>query len=273
MVKEKEEIEKKKNIIIVTGAASGMGKEFLKQIRIKEKNIDEIWAIDIDSEGLKYIEKEFEKIVTINMDLTKESDYELLNNKLLETKPNIKILANCAGFGIFDHNENIDLDTKQNMIDLNCKAYVYMIDYCLPYMNKGSHIMNIASCAGFQPIPYINLYAATKSFVVSYSRALNKELKYRGIHVLTVCPFWTKTKFFDRAVVKDKKEVIINYSCMYFPEDVVKKAIKDLYRKREMSVYGWTNKIQRFLVKILPHKLVMKVWMMNQKFDGTPSIR
>ena len=72
--------------------------------------------------------------------------------------------------------------------------------------------MNIASCAGFQPIPYINDYAATKSFLLSYSRALNQELKYKNIHVLAVTPYWTKTEFFDRAVDDKKKKVVINAS-------------------------------------------------------------
>ena len=88
------------------------------------------------------------------------------------------------------------------MVDLNVKAYITMIDYTLPYMKENSKILNVASCSAFQPVPYINAYAATKAFVLSYSRSLNQELKYRKIHVLAVTPFWTKTNFFDKAVVK-----------------------------------------------------------------------
>ena len=257
------------DIIVVTGAASGLGKEFISQIKNKE-TYDEIWAIDYNKELLVELEKEDNKIKGICIDLTK--DINKYKDKLSKNI-NIKILANCAGFGIFDHSENIDLDTKLNMIDLNVKAYVSMIDYSLPYMTSGSKIMNIASCAGFEPIPYINCYAATKSFIVSYSRALNEELKYRNIHVLCVCPFWTKTNFFDRAVMKDKKEVVIKYSVMYNKEDVINKAIKDLYANKDMSVYGKLNKVQRLLVKLIPHKLVMKIWMKQQKYVGTPNIR
>ena len=159
------------------------------------------------------------------------------------------------------------------MIDVNVKAPVTLIDYSLPYMKEESKIVNIASCAGFQPIPYINDYAATKAFLISYSRALNKELKYRKIHVLTVTPYWTKTNFFDRAIIKEQKEVVIKYDVMYDPKDVVKTIIKDLNKNKEMSVYGKLNKDQRLLVKILPHKLVMSIWMKKQKYDGTPDIR
>ena len=109
---------------------------------------------------------------------------------------------------------------------------------------------------------------------IAYSRALNAELKFRGIHVLAVCPFWTKTEFFDRAISKNKKEVVIHYSVMYDASKVMKKAIKDLYNnKKDISVYGFVNNAQMILTKLLPHKIVMKVWMNQQKFDGSDKIR
>ena len=264
-----------KKIIVVTGASSGMGKEFLLQIINKEKDIDEIWAIARREDRLKELKKEVsDKIVPIKLDLSLQSDLLKYNQLLEKEKPNIIILANCAGFGIFEHSENIDTDTKLNMIDLNVKAPVAMIDYSLPYMKKGSKIMNIVSCASFQPIPYINDYASTKAFLLSYSRALNKELKYKNIHVLAVTPYWTKTEFFDRAISDNKKKVVINYNAMYDAREVMKLAIKDLYNnKKDISCYGFINRGQKFLTKILPHSLVMKIWMNSQKLDGTPNIR
>ena len=160
------------------------------------------------------------------------------------------------------------------MIDLNAKAIVSMTDYSLKYMHEGSGIINISSTAAFQPIPYINIYAASKSFVLSYSRALNQELKYRNIKVLAVCPYWTKTNFFDRAVKDGSREVVIKYIVMYRPEDVVKKALKDFNKKnKDVSIYGFKNNAQIFITKFLPHKLVMKIWMKQQKLNGTPEIR
>lgn len=263
-----------KKIIVVTGASSGIGKEFLLQISKKEK-VDEIWAIARRSDKLEELKSQVDTtIVPLSIDLSDQNDIKKYKDKLESEKPDVIILANCAGFGIFDHSENISLETKLNMIDLNVKAPVTMIDYTLPYMGKNSKIMNIASCAAFQPIPYINDYAATKAFLLSYSRALNKELKYRKIHVLAVTPFWTKTEFFDRAVIPNKKETVIKYSVMYAAGEVVKKAIKDLYkRNKDVSVYGSLNKVQRLFTKLAPHKFVMRVWMNQQKYDGTPGIR
>ena len=260
-----------KNIIIVTGAASGLGKEFIMQYN--KDNIDEIWAIDRDEEKLNKLKKTIDKVISIVIDLSKQEEILKYKEKLEKEKPNILLLGNFAGFGKFDHSENIGTDIKLNMIDVNVKAPVTLIDYSLPYMKEESKIVNIASCAGFQPIPYINDYAATKAFLISYSRALNKELKYRKIHVLTVTPYWTKTNFFDRAIIKEQKEVVIKYDVMYDPKDVVKKIIKDLNKNKEMSVYGKLNKAQILLVKIFPHKLVMSIWMKKQKYDGTPDIR
>lgn len=264
-----------KKIIVVTGSSSGMGKEFLTQILDKEKNVDEIWAIARREDRLIELKKELsDKIVPLKLDLTNEKDLLKYKEKLEKEKPNIIILGNCAGFGVFDHSENISTDIKLNMVDLNVKAPMAMIDYSLPYMKKGSKIMNIVSCASFQPIPYINDYAATKAFLLSYSRALNQELKYKNIHVLAVTPYWTKTEFFDRAIDDNKKKVVINYNAMYDPAKVMELAIKDLYNdKKEISCYGFTNRFQKVLTKILPHSLVMKVWMNQQKLDGTPDIR
>ena len=264
-----------KNIIVVSGASSGMGKEFLLQILEKEPKIDEIWAIARREDRLLELKKEVsDKIVPVKLDLTNEKDLLKYKDKVDKEKPNIIILANCAGFGVFDHSENVDTEIKLNMIDLNVKAPVAMIDYSLPYMKENSKIMNICSCAGFQPIPYINDYAATKSFLLSYSRALNQELKYKNIHVLAVTPYWTKTEFFDRAIDDNKKKVVINYNAMYDPKDVMKLAIKDLYNpNKDISCFGFVNRFQKVLTKILLHKLVMKVWKNQQKLDGTPDIR
>ncbi len=262
-----------KKIMVITGASSGMGKDFVKQIEKKEK-VDEIWVLARREDRLVALQNEVEtKIVPIQIDLSDMEQIKTYAEKLEKENPDVILLANCSGFGKFDHYENIPLETNLNMVDLNCKAVVAMVNYTLPFMNKGAKIVNFASCSAFQPIPYINIYASTKAFLLSYSRALNVELKYRGISVTAVCPFWTKTEFFNRAVNHDKKDVVINYAVIYESEKVVAKAIKDAYKRKDMSVYGGKNNFQRMLVKLFPHKFVMKVWMGQQKFDGTPDIR
>lgn len=262
-----------KNVIVVTGASSGLGKQFVIELAKREMP-DEIWVIARRIDRLTELSSLVStKIVPLGIDLSNAAAIDLYKAKLEEEQPNVKMLINCAGYGKFGHYETISAQTYADMVDLNCKAAVYMIDYTLPYMHENAKILNIASCAGFQPIPYINIYAATKAFMVSYTRALNCELKYRKIHVVALCPFWTKTEFFNRAIKKDEKPVVVKYSAMYDVEFVVKKAIKTLYSKKDICVPGTVNKLQCFATKILPHRLVMKIWMRMQKLDGTKEIR
>ena len=136
----------------------------------------------------------------------------------------------------------------------------------LPYMESGAEIVEIASVAGFQPIPYINVYGATKAYVLSFSRALNREMKNRGIRVLAVCPFWTKTAFFDRAVKKDEDAIVKKYVAMYETSFIVKKAWHTLEKtKKDVVVPGFKAKMQVLAVKIMPHGAVMSIWQSQQK--------
>lgn len=264
-----------KNIIVVTGASSGMGREFAKQI-VKKENVDEIWVIARRLDKLTELETEITecKVVPLSIDLSSYEDIkDIYMKKLEEEKPNIKVLGLCAGFGKFAHYEKVDLDTNIKMIDVNFKSTVIMVNLSLPYMMEKSNIMIIASGSSVQPVPYQNMYASTKAAVLSYSRALNRELKYRGIHVLAVIPLWIKNDFMKTAIDPNEPEVVINYTGVYKGEDVIKRAIKDLYTKKDVSKYGAYNKFQCAVVKLLPHKAVMNTWMHQQKLDGTPSCR
>lgn len=255
-----------KNIAIITGASSGMGKEFVLQL---DGQFDEIWGIGLGEEKLKEVENLVNgKFRGFELDLTKDESFEKLTKLLSDEKPNVQYLANCSGFGKFGRYDEIDIKQSANMVDLNCRALVQMAEYVLPYMSEGGRIVQIASVAAFQPVPYMAVYAASKAFVLSYSRALNQELKNRKIKITTVCPFWTKTAFFDRAkATKAKAEIVTKYVAMYDPKKVVKKAIKDSKRGKELSICGFIARSQVRLVNILPKKLVMKTWISQQKLN------
>ena len=262
-----------KEIIMITGASSGMGREFAMQIE-KKYQVDEIWVIARRKERLESLKEKLQtKVRVFALDLTQKESFEILQEALFKEKPRVKVLVNCSGYGKLDHYENMSLETIENMMNLNMLAVVKMVNTVLPYMHKESHIVNFASCSGYMPIPYLNIYAASKAFVLNYSRALNEELKYRGIHVLAICPYWVETEFFDRAVEKDKKPVVIRYGKVYQAKDIIKKAIKDMERSKDVSLYGTINKIQILGMKVLPHRFVKKIWMAYQNLDGTRKIR
>ncbi len=256
-------------IAVITGASSGIGKEVFRQIP-SAMGVEEVWVIARNAEKLTELQSETVLPVrAIPMDLSLPSSWEEYRNLLDAEKPQVVFLANCSGFGKFGGVEEISLADALGMVDLNCAALTAITLHTLPFMQKGGKIMQIASVAAFQPIPYIAVYGASKAYVLSYSRALNKELRPRGISVTAVCPFWTKTAFFDRAVKKDgKRPVVIKYAAMYDPVKVVKRAYRDTLRGKDVSKYGGIARLQAFACKLLPHSLVMKVWMRQQKLKA-----
>ncbi len=247
-------------IHIVTGASSGMGREFALQLGEKG-GADEIWAIARREERLKQLQKSCKaKVRTISADLTKMEDINKIKVMLEAERPTVKILVNCAGFAKFGAFGGIAAEDETAMIDLNVKALVLLTQAAVPFMPQGGHILQVASTAAFQPLPEMNVYAASKAFVLSYSRALNKELQSRGISVTAVCPGWTKTEFFDVAEKNADSGAVHSSPFMAEPQKVVSAAIKAAERERELSVYGITNKAHLFFAKILPATFIMDAW-------------
>ena len=178
-------------IAVITGASSGMGREFVKKLTQKY-SFDEVWVIARRLERLEALKDIVDSpIRPISLDLTKRESIEEYKRILETEKPEISVLVNASGFGYFKEFDKAPLDGYYEMIALNDSAVVGMTYVSLPYMVSGSKIWNICSVAALQPIPYINVYGASKAFALSFTRALNVELKPRGIKALAVCPYWT----------------------------------------------------------------------------------
>ena len=210
-------------IAIVTGASSGMGREFVKQVSKKEK-FDEIWVIARRKEALESLKKEVKvKVRPITLDLQNQESFETYKKLLAEEKPEVALLANIAGYGKFGKYDEISLEDCLGMIDLNCKALVAMSQLTIPYMKRGSKILQLDSLSAFQPVPYLNVYGSSNA-------------------------------------------AITYFNVMYDAKDVIKTAIRDLYHtKKDVSIHGFQIKAQVLLVKLLPHKIVMEIWMRQQK--------
>ncbi|MBE6938219.1 MAG: SDR family NAD(P)-dependent oxidoreductase [Ruminococcaceae bacterium] len=249
-------------IAIITGASSGMGREFVLELD-KSESFDELWVIARRKERLEALSGLTRaRVRPICLDLTDMNSITELEALLKAEKPNVAVLVNAAGFGYFKAFTELPLADQLKMIDLNDKALIAVTYATLPFMEKGSRIYNLGSLSSFQPVPYINVYGASKAFVLSYSRALNVELRPRGIRVMAVCPGWVKTEFFDTAVSDD---TITYYNRYYEANEVVLRALKDMRRGRDVSVCGFPIRAQVLGVKLLPHKLVMRIWCGQQK--------
>ncbi len=253
------------NIAVVTGASSGMGREFVLQLK-DHVTVDEIWVIARRTDALNALQSQVSvPLKAITLDLSKEESFGVYAAALAEAKPNVKLLVNAAGFGKFGSFEKIPLEDEMRMIDLNCKALLAMTRLTLPYMGSGSHILQLDSLSAFQPVPYITTYGATKAFVLSYCRAMNAELKPRGIRMMAMNPGWVKTEFFNHAFQTNSGEVQY-FDRLYEAKDVVATGLKDLYRSRkDYSIHGLPVRMQVRLVKLLPHSMVMATWLSQQK--------
>ena len=253
------------NIAVVTGASSGMGREFVLQLS-QYVDVDQIWVIARREAALASLQAETRTpLRIIALDLCDRKSFESYRALLEQEQPNVRLLVNAAGFGKFGDFQNIPLEEDLRMTDLNCNALVAMTRLTLPYMQRGSHILQLDSLSAFQPVPYIATYAATKSFVLSYTRAINQELKPLGIRVMAMNPGWVKTEFFNHALQTNSAKVQY-YNHLYEAKDVVATGLKDLYRTRkDVSVHGLPIRNQVRLVKLLPHSIVMKVWMAQQR--------
>ena len=254
------------NIAIVTGASSGMGREFVLQLS-QYVQVDEIWVIARRADALESLKKEVSVAVRpIALDLCEAESFNTVAQLLEAETPNIKLLVNAAGFGKFGAYHKVSLEDESRMIDLNCKALLLMTRLCIPYMAPGSHILELDSLSAFQPVPYITTYGATKAFVLSYSRAMNRELKEKGIRVMAMNPGWVKTEFFNHAFQTNGDNEVQYFNRLYEAKDCVATGLKDLYRtKKDYSVHGLPIKLQVLGVKLLPHSTVMNTWLNQQK--------
>ncbi len=244
-------------IAVITGASSGMGREFVYALD-KEESFDEIWVIARREQRLLELQEKCRaKIRPLVLDLQEKDSFRAYQTLLEEEKPEISVLVNAAGFGLFGVFAEMDLQRQLDSIDLNARGLTAMCHLCIPYMAKGSRIYNLGSMSSWQPVPYINVYGATKAYVLSFSRALGVELKEKGIRVMAVCPGWIQTEFFSHAIHDDT----VNYFNRYYTaEQVVAKALKDMKKGKNASVLGFPERVQVQLVKHLPVTLVMKTW-------------
>ena len=238
------------NIAIVTGASSGMGREFVRQLS-DYVAVDEIWAVARRESALEELKKEVSVPVRpIALDLLKEESFQTMEALLAAEKPTVKLLVNAAGFGKFGAYHKVSVVDDCRMIDLNCKALLVMTRLCVPYMPSGSHILQLDSLSAFQPVPYITTYGATKAFVLSYSRSMNRELKKKGIRVMAMNPAWVKTEFFDHAFQTNGDGEVQNFNYVYEADECVTTGLKDLYRsKKDYSIHGLPVKLQVLGVK------------------------
>ena len=247
------------NVIIITGASSGMGWEFARQLDQGLRTIEEFWLIARRGERLKELsEKLRHKTRIFAMDLTDSVQLDTFQRTLERECPAIRMLINSSGYGVMGNVADLETREQLGMIDLNCRALTHMTRICLPFMRRRSRIIQLASSAAFLPQPGFAVYAAGKSYVLSFSRALGEELREKGIFVTAVCPGPVRTEFFERAERKASTLAIKKY-VMADAKDVVRNALIASARRRSVAVYSLPIQAFGLLTKLCPHSLILMI--------------
>ena len=246
------------NTTLITGASSGIGAAFARKLAKRGRNVllvarseDKLIALCNEIGRVSGIRAQY-----VAMDLTEP---DAAANLLKETQKRellVDMLVNNAGFGSMGDFSRLELNTELEMIDLNVKSLVDLTyKFLLPMRERRQGtIINVASTAGFQAVPFMATYAATKAFVLSFSEALAEENAKHGIRVLALCPGVTDTNFFAASKI-DRPPM----RTVQTPEEVVDAALRGLARGKSMVISGWTNWITVEAERFVPRSVVTKV--------------
>lgn len=240
-------------IAIVTGATGDIGEEFVKSLL---SETDQVWAVGRSENKLTSLKEKYgDKIVPVRVDLADRDDIFSFCRKIESGKPEIRYLVNNAGVAKMKPVSDFTLEEISDMLDINDKAATLICRACIPYMVKGSYILNVASASAFQPNPYIALYSASKAYLLSFTRSLNVENE--NITCTAVCPGWVDTQMLPKQ--RDGKD--IRYPGMTPASKVVEVALKDCHKGKDVSVCSFYFRYMRFLSKVTPHSIAMKMWV------------
>lgn len=241
----------------MTGASSGLGAEFARLLAARGMHLV---LVARREDRLQELAKELHThhgtlCDVIVADLSKPNAAKDLVAEIESRQREIELLVNNAGFGIVSELQNTDPDDVTDMVSLNVGAVTDLTYQLLPGMVERGHgaVINLSSVAGLQPVAYMAAYSASKAYVLHFSEALWAELRESGVSVMGVCPGVTDTEFFEVAGVKGwlKKQR------SHTPEQVVRKALKALEKRKPVVIIGFWNRIRAFLVRIATRKRVV----------------
>lgn len=242
--------------VLITGASVGIGESFARQLGAKKANLI---LVARREDKMRTLADELSKkhgiqVEVIASDLAKPGAAHLLFQETERRKLQVDVLINNAGFGIGGPFLEAPLERTMNMIQLNITTLVELTYLYLQGMvkRKEGAVINVASTAAFQPVPYLGAYSATKSFVLSFSEALWEENRQHNVTVMALCPGTTATEFFDVAGVKER-------TSMQTPDEVVANALRGLKAKRSHIISGLMNYAMAQSTRLVPRQMVTRI--------------
>lgn len=243
-----------KNIIVITGVAGGIGKEFLKLL-INEPGIDEIWAVGRTLSKLEALKAEFgDKVVPVKVDVTSDDDVNAYIDLLKEQDAKVKWLINCAGTRAL-YKPGADITRLLATVRTNLVGNMAMCYASIPFMGQGDHILNVSSAASFQPLPSNNSYAAAKVGLRFFSKGLEYELNTRGIIVTCSCPGWVYTELME--FNEDEMSPIERLPGATTPDHVAAKSLADARIGKSICYPTLKVHVDYYLTKYLPTSFIL----------------
>lgn len=244
---------------IITGASSGLGREFVRQIGDVFPEVECYWLIARRADRLEELAETLEDktVVCLPLDLCDAMSFMALQQKLAEEQPEVTLLVNNAGCGYLGRIGEMDTASQTRMVDLNMRALTAVTNMTVPYMAPGSRILNVSSIAAFCPNPRMTVYSSTKAYVSAFTIGAAEELRPKGITATAVCPGPMQTEFLDLGGITGNSKMFETLPYC----DQVRVAGGALRAAREgRTVYTpkLFYKFYRVLAKVTPVKLMVK---------------
>ncbi|HEY5401812.1 MAG TPA: SDR family oxidoreductase [Pyrinomonadaceae bacterium] len=256
------------NTTLITGASSGIGAAFARKFAALGRNV---FLVARSEDKLITLCNELGRVSGVRaqyfaLDLTEPDAPARLFEETQKRELEIDMLINNAGFGSMGYFDKLDPEREVEMIDLNVRALVDLTHRFLIPMRKRNQgtIINVASTAGFQSVPFMTTYAATKAFVLSFSEALSEENRPFGVHVMALCPGVTETNFFEAAQMGRPPMRGVQTA-----EEVVDTALRGLRRRKGVIVSGWLNRVMVVAERFVPRAVVLRITgkALRQRFE------
>lgn len=246
---------------IITGASTGLGLEFVRQLCDNYPEIESLWVVARRRGRLEAAVSGLADRLDINIlpiDLCSEYSFAALEEMLRDRKPDVRLLVNNAGCGYLGNLGELETDKQTRMVDLNIRALTAVTNIVIPYMSRGARVINVSSIASFCPNPRMTVYSAGKAYVSAFSRGINEELKPKGVGVTVVCPGPMDTEFISLGGIKGNSKTFD-----VLPYCDPKKVAAGTYAAAKRGKFNYTPKafykFFRIIAKILPHNLVIRM--------------
>lgn len=244
---------------IVTGASTGLGREFVRQLADVFPEVECYWLIARRADRLQEVADSLpdKKVECLSMDLCDPMTFMALQEKLTAEQPEVALLINNAGCGYLGNIGEVDTASQTRMVDLNVRALTAVTNIVVPFMGPGSCILNVSSIASFCPNPRMTVYSSTKAYVSSFTVGLAEELKPKGITVTAVCSGPMKTEFLDLGNITGNSKTF--ETLPYCDQvQVAGGALRATRAGRTIYTPRLFYKTYRVLAKVMPVKLMVK---------------